>query len=133
LAKIVLQEVRQNFFAEVIRRRFGPSGQLVVSTTGKHNRARSPHSCTGARTWRPALCSHGQPYLADGRLIRVLADWCPPYPGYHLYYPSRSLLIREPPCSFTVATVKSGFVGTPAGSGDVVAAAGGAFGWSGDC
>ena len=26
--------------------------------------------------------------LADGRLIRVLADWCPPYPGYHLYYPS---------------------------------------------
>ena len=30
-----------------------------------------------------------RPYLADGRLIRVLADWCPPYSGYHLYYPSR--------------------------------------------
>jgi len=30
-----------------------------------------------------------KPYLADGRLIRVLADWCPPYTGYHLYYPSR--------------------------------------------
>ncbi|MBO0144629.1 LysR family transcriptional regulator [Agrobacterium sp. Ap1] len=30
-----------------------------------------------------------QPYLADGRLVRVLADWCPPFPGYHLYYPSR--------------------------------------------
>src|SRR5882757_5238687 len=28
-------------------------------------------------------------HLAEGRLIRVLADWCPPYPGYHLYYPSR--------------------------------------------
>ena len=28
-------------------------------------------------------------YLADGRLVRVLADWCPPFPGYHLYYPSR--------------------------------------------
>ena len=28
-------------------------------------------------------------HLAAGRLIRVLADWCPPYPGYHLYYPSR--------------------------------------------
>lgn len=27
--------------------------------------------------------------LADGRLIRVLADWCPPFSGYHLYYPSR--------------------------------------------
>jgi DNA-binding transcriptional LysR family regulator len=28
-------------------------------------------------------------YMAEGRLIRVLADWCPPFPGYHLYYPSR--------------------------------------------
>jgi DNA-binding transcriptional LysR family regulator len=27
--------------------------------------------------------------LADGRLIRVLADWCPPFSGYHLYYPTR--------------------------------------------
>jgi len=30
-----------------------------------------------------------QPHLAKGRLKRVLEDWCPPYPGYHLYYPSR--------------------------------------------
>lgn len=30
-----------------------------------------------------------QPQLAEGRLIRVLADWCPHYAGYHLYYPSR--------------------------------------------
>lgn len=30
-----------------------------------------------------------QGYIAEGRLIRVLADWCPPFPGYHLYYPSR--------------------------------------------
>lgn len=30
-----------------------------------------------------------QPYLAQGRLRRVLEDWCPPFPGYHLYYPSR--------------------------------------------
>ncbi|HVI89394.1 MAG TPA: LysR family transcriptional regulator [Dongiaceae bacterium] len=27
--------------------------------------------------------------IAAGRLIRVLDDWCSPYPGYHLYYPSR--------------------------------------------
>jgi DNA-binding transcriptional LysR family regulator len=27
--------------------------------------------------------------LVDGRLVRVLADWCPPFSGYHLYYPSR--------------------------------------------
>lgn len=29
------------------------------------------------------------PYLADGRLLQVLADWCPTFAGYHLYYPSR--------------------------------------------
>src|ERR1700737_1816831 len=29
------------------------------------------------------------PHLAKGRLRRVLEDWCPPYSGYHLYYPSR--------------------------------------------
>ena len=28
-------------------------------------------------------------HLADGQLVRVLADWCAPFPGYHLYYPSR--------------------------------------------
>jgi DNA-binding transcriptional LysR family regulator len=30
-----------------------------------------------------------QPHLARGRLTRVLEDWCPPFPGLHLYYPSR--------------------------------------------
>jgi DNA-binding transcriptional LysR family regulator len=37
-----------------------------------------------------------QAHIAQGRLIRVLADWCPPYPGYHLYYPSR----RQPTPAF---------------------------------
>jgi len=27
--------------------------------------------------------------LDEGRLISVLADWCPPLPAYHIYYPSR--------------------------------------------
>jgi DNA-binding transcriptional LysR family regulator len=27
--------------------------------------------------------------IADRQLVRVLADWCPPFPGYHLFYPSR--------------------------------------------
>jgi DNA-binding transcriptional LysR family regulator len=30
-----------------------------------------------------------RPHLTRGRLKRVLEDWCPPFPGYHLYYPSR--------------------------------------------
>lgn len=29
------------------------------------------------------------PYFSDGRLIRVLEDWCPPFSGYHIYYPHR--------------------------------------------
>jgi DNA-binding transcriptional LysR family regulator len=29
------------------------------------------------------------PFLAEGRLVRVLEDWTPPWEGYHLYYPSR--------------------------------------------
>jgi DNA-binding transcriptional LysR family regulator len=28
-------------------------------------------------------------HLQTGRLVQVLADWCPPFPGYFLYYPSR--------------------------------------------
>lgn len=36
--------------------------------------------------------------LADGRLIRVLEDWCPPFAGYHLYYPSR----RQPSPAFSL-------------------------------
>jgi DNA-binding transcriptional LysR family regulator len=30
-----------------------------------------------------------QEHVAEGRLVRVLSDWCPPFSGYHLYYPSR--------------------------------------------
>ena len=30
-----------------------------------------------------------RPYVEEGRLKRVLAGWCAPFAGYHLYYPSR--------------------------------------------
>jgi DNA-binding transcriptional LysR family regulator len=30
-----------------------------------------------------------QPHLAKGRLKRVLEEWCAPFAGYHLFYPSR--------------------------------------------
>jgi DNA-binding transcriptional LysR family regulator len=32
---------------------------------------------------------HVQQHVLQGRLVRVLSDWCPPFSGYHLYYPSR--------------------------------------------
>jgi DNA-binding transcriptional LysR family regulator len=39
-----------------------------------------------------------KPHLAKGRLKRVLKDWCPPFSGYHLYYPSR----RQPAPAFAL-------------------------------
>lgn len=39
-----------------------------------------------------------QRYLGKRQLKRVLEDWCPPYPGYHLYYPSR----RRPSAAFAL-------------------------------
>jgi DNA-binding transcriptional LysR family regulator len=37
------------------------------------------------------------PLIAEGRLVRVLEEWCPWFAGYHLYYPSR----RQTPPAFT--------------------------------
>lgn len=39
-----------------------------------------------------------EPHLEEGRLVRVLEDWCPPFPGFHLYYPSR----RHPSPAFSL-------------------------------
>jgi DNA-binding transcriptional LysR family regulator len=68
-------------------------GQLFFSTTTQMLHA--------------ALAGLGLAYLPEGlvqshinkrRLKRVLEDWCPPYPGYHLYYPSR----RQPSAAFAL-------------------------------
>lgn len=53
---------------------------------------------SGSQILRAALAGFGIAYvpedmalehIAEGRLISVLEDWCPTFPGYHLYYPSR--------------------------------------------
>lgn len=38
------------------------------------------------------------PHLEQGSLFRVLEGWCPPFPGFHLYYPSR----RHPSPAFSL-------------------------------
>jgi DNA-binding transcriptional LysR family regulator len=38
------------------------------------------------------------PHLKEGRLIRVLEEWCPPFLRFHLYYPSR----RQPSPAFSL-------------------------------
>jgi DNA-binding transcriptional LysR family regulator len=39
-----------------------------------------------------------QAQIAEGRLVRLLTEWCPSYDGYHLYYPSR----RHPSAAFSL-------------------------------
>lgn len=39
-----------------------------------------------------------RPYVAKGQLISVLEDWCPVWPGFHLYYPNR----RQPSHAMTL-------------------------------
>ncbi len=50
-----------------------------------------------------------RPHLAKGRLKRVLEDWCPPYAGYHLYYPSR----RQPTPAFALLVEALRYRSTP--------------------
>ncbi|ETV37129.1 hypothetical protein Q048_00038 [Pseudomonas aeruginosa BWHPSA043] len=38
------------------------------------------------------------PHIDEGRLLRVLENWCPPFPGYYLYYPNR----RQPSPAFSL-------------------------------
>jgi DNA-binding transcriptional LysR family regulator len=59
-------------------------GQLVFNTSSLMLRA-ALEGCGLVYVTEGQL----QPYLADGRLMRVLEDWCEPFSGYHLYYPSR--------------------------------------------
>jgi DNA-binding transcriptional LysR family regulator len=43
---------------------------------------------------------YAAPYLTRGQLLRVLEDWCPPFAGYFLYYPSR----RQQPAALSALT-----------------------------
>jgi DNA-binding transcriptional LysR family regulator len=48
---------------------------------------------------------YAAPFISAGRLVRVLEDWCPPFPGYFLYYPSR----RQQPAALSalIKTLRS--------------------------
>jgi DNA-binding transcriptional LysR family regulator len=51
-----------------------------------------------SETWYYLLEERVQAYLANGRMVQVLTDKCPPFSGYHLYYPSR----RPPTPAFSL-------------------------------
>lgn len=68
-------------------------GQLVFNTTDLILKAAIEGLGLAYLTEQQAA-----PELAAGRLVRVLADWCAPFSGYHLYYPSR----RQPSAAFSL-------------------------------
>jgi len=59
-------------------------GQLVFNTAAMIRQAALAGSGLAC-----VLEDSVQAAIDDGRLVRVLGDWCPPFAGYHLYYPSR--------------------------------------------
>lgn len=79
-------------------------GQVIVNT--------SPHIVTAAlQGLGIAFLPEDEfaPHLEQGRLVRVLEEWCPPFPGFHLYYPSR----RHPSPAFSLVLEALRYRGKP--------------------
>jgi DNA-binding transcriptional LysR family regulator len=66
--------------------RFRPGGQLIVNDEVLAAAAVRAGAGLGYMLERDVAAE-----IADGRLIQVLDDWCPPFPGCALYYPSRQV------------------------------------------
>jgi DNA-binding transcriptional LysR family regulator len=68
-------------------------GPLVFNTT-------PPQIDAALQGWGITLLPEDEVaiHIQEGRLVRILEDWCPPFPGYHLYYPSR----RQPSPAFSL-------------------------------
>ena len=73
---------------------------VVGGTLGTWVARRFPPPVPALVIRRAALAGLGLAYVPEdqiqadvreGRFVRVLDDWCEPFPGYHLYYPSRHL------------------------------------------
>lgn len=69
-------------------------GSLVVNDSAVALRAALAGHGLACTVEDQALLDH----IASGSLVRVLADWCPPFAGHHLYYPDR----RNPSPAFRV-------------------------------
>jgi DNA-binding transcriptional LysR family regulator len=65
-----------------------PPGRLIANYPGLARRA----ALDGFGFW-PTFEGYVHDDLKSGALVRVLDDWCEPFPGPFLYYPSR----RQPP------------------------------------
>lgn len=75
--------------------------ELVVRVEGQLTLNGFPQVVDAALTgmgWAFVLEGAVEQHLLEGRLVRVLEDWCSSFPGYHRYYPSR----RQPSPAFVL-------------------------------
>lgn len=70
---------------EVVR--VSPNGPLIANSIALLMRA-----ALEGLGFHSTFDGYAAPHLASGRLVAVLADWCEPFPGPFLYYPSRRTL-----------------------------------------
>jgi DNA-binding transcriptional LysR family regulator len=61
-----------------------PHGQLVFN--GAYQMLEAALSGNGLAFLTEDLVAH---HVREGRLVSVMEDWCPHFPGLHAYYPSR--------------------------------------------
>lgn len=66
--------------------RVRPNGQLVVN-----DEELAVTTVIAGNGLGYMLEENALPYLATGRLVQVLDQWCVPFPGLHLYYPNRQV------------------------------------------
>ncbi len=66
--------------------RYRPNGQLVVDDAEI-----AANLIIAGAGLGYMLEARAAPYLANGRLIQVLDEWCAPFTGHHLYYPRRQV------------------------------------------
>jgi DNA-binding transcriptional LysR family regulator len=67
-------------------------------TTGRRSSARLERAAIDGVGLAFLAEEHAEPQVGSGALVRVLEDWCPPFPGFFLYYPSR----RQQPAALAV-------------------------------
>lgn len=77
----------------VYRWEFSKGGRSIIVTPHGRLTCSDPDLATQAAAQGLGLMMTLEPVvapkIADGSLVRVLTDWCPAFPGYFLYYPSR--------------------------------------------
>ena len=87
----------ENVDKDMVAVRIGPDMRMAVVVDGQLTCSPLPERIDAALSGFGIACvpeDMVQEYIKSGKLIQVLQEWCPTFPGYYLYYPSRK---QHPP------------------------------------